>query len=452
MRSLLLLSYKQKLNSGYISRLSNVYSLIILLFAFVTVLSFAVSNYVTQKLTIDLSPDDMATLSGEEIENASSLSEITVKKGDTLSKIFASQQMTQVEIANITKAIKESKIDFAIKPGQVITFDYAVSDKENAQNALNEYLLKEINISIDKTRNIVISKVAGNFQIKDIIVPLKRMFVKHNVQINNSFITALSSIGVSAANIQELVKAYSYEVDFQRQIKSGDTISVLCEKFYTEEGDFAHNGKVLYSSLNLSGSKHNIYWFNDTKNKVAQYFSESGKSIKKSLLRTPINVARISSHYGSRHHPVLGYTKMHKGVDFAAPTGTPILAAGDGVVTEANFVGAYGNLVKIKHSASLTTAYAHASRFASGIKRGSRIKQGQVIAYVGTTGRTTGPHCHFEVIINGKNVNPMSVQSTPGVELKNEALRAFVNHKKILQNYTQKLPENEPLELTNLGV
>lgn len=426
------------------------YSTAALLFAFVVAISFSINNYITKKLTLNISPDIISEIDSQELDGSENLSEVIVKKGDTLSKIFAKQNISSQELSEITKALKAKKIEFNLMPGQVITFEYSVSDIDYSQDSLNDYLLKEVNIALSSTRNIVITKSNGIYEIKDIQAQLKRMFVKHNVKIKNSFVEALMRIGINASNIQELVNAYSYQVDFQRQIKSGDTISVVTEKFYSEDGDFVHGGKVLYSSLNLSGNVHNIYWFKDEKSGSSQYYSENGMSVKRNLLRTPINVARVSSGYGKRHHPVLGYTKMHKGIDFAAPTGTPILAAGDGVIKEMGYRGAYGNIIRIKHSANLTTAYAHASKFPSNLKVGSKVKQGQVVAFVGKTGRATGPHCHFEVIINGKNVNPMSVQTTPGVELKSKSLAMFNKHKKLLQEYLKELEENKPSLLANI--
>lgn len=430
------------------ARSLDTYSAIVILFAFVSILSLAIGNYVTSRVTIDLYRDGSSN-SEEVLEESGSMSEVHVRKGDTLGKIFATQNIVREDRAEILKELKKQKIDITLKPGQVISFDYAVSEEDNSEN-FNNVSLKEITIELSKTRNVVITSSQGKFIVKDILTELKRKFVSNTVKVNSGFMAALMKIGISASNIQELVSVYSHQVDFQRQIKSGDTISVITEKFYTEDGDFAHNGKIIYSSLNISGKNYEIYWFKDPATGAHQYFSESGKSAKRSLLRTPINVARISSGFGRRADPVLGFTKMHKGVDFSAPTGTPIFAAGDGVVKEMGYMGAYGNIVKIKHSPSLTTAYAHASKFASNLRPGSKVKQGQVIAYVGRTGRATGPHCHFEVIINGKHVNPMSVQSTPGIELKKDSLKSFEKHKKMVSDYLRSIQPGKPVELANL--
>ncbi len=449
MKNILLPYYKENSYSKYISKITGMYCIGILLFVFITIASLSISSYVVNKLAFDFYPNDSTILNSDQTTESENLNftEVIVKKGDTLGKIFSNQQMSSYEATSILQSIKKSNINITLKPGQLITFDYNVSDKELSDDALNDYLLKEVTIEVDKAHNIVISKLDGKFVVKDITISLKKMLVKYNVAINNSFIKSLTSIGISAANVQELVNAYSYQVDFQRSIKSGDTISILTEKFYSEDGEFVRGGKVVYSSLNLSGKTYNIYWYKDQKSGNGQYYSENGKSVKRNLLRTPINVARISSNFGNRHHPVLGYTKMHKGVDFAAPNGTPIYAAGDGVITEAGYRGAYGNIVRIKHSSSLATAYAHASKFANNIRPGTKVKQGQVIAYVGSTGRTTGSHCHFEVLINGKHVNPTSVQTVPGQELKNDALKLFHSHKQYLQTQSEKIAPGTPIEV-----
>jgi len=203
------------------------------------------------------------------------------------------------------------------------------------------------------------------------------------------------------------------------------------DKFYTKDGKLSHTGDILYSSLTLGDKKISIYQFVHLDGQVA-YYNEKGESIKKEFLRTPINAARISSKFGMRHHPVLGYSKMHQGIDFAAPVGTPILAAGGGIIESANHnYGNYGRYVRIKHNSTYSTVYAHASRFAKGIKPGSKVVQGQVIAYVGTTGRSTGPHLHYEVLEHGKHINPLKFKFASNSEkLTGKILEQFKQNKK----------------------
>jgi len=213
-------------------------------------------------------------------------------------------------------------------------------------------------------------------------------------------------------------------IDFQRDIRKGDEIEVLYEAFETEDGEFARYGNVLYANLTVGGREYPIYRF-EMDNGDVDYFEPSGISIRKTLMKTPIDGARISSGFGMRHHPVLGYNKMHKGMDFAAPTGTPIYAAGDGVVEKAGRNGGYGNYIRIRHNSKLKTAYAHLHRISSRVKPGARVKQGQIIGKVGTTGRSTGPHLHYEVLLANKQVNPRSVTLPTGEQLVGKNMDRF---------------------------
>jgi murein DD-endopeptidase MepM/ murein hydrolase activator NlpD len=229
--------------------------------------------------------------------------------------------------------------------------------------------------------------------------------------------------------INEVINALSYDVDFQRDIHEGDEIDVVFERLHTDKNVTAGYGKILYISLKLDDRELTLYR-HISKEGFAGYYNAKGESVKKALLKTPINGAHITSSFGMRMHPLLGYTKMHKGIDFGALTGTPIYAAGDGIIEEAGRKGGYGNYVRVKHSSSYATAYAHTSRFAKGIKVGIKVKQGQVIAYVGSTGSSTGPHLHYEIIQNGSPVNPSGVKFRTGQTLAGRDMAEF---KKILQ-------------------
>jgi murein DD-endopeptidase MepM/ murein hydrolase activator NlpD len=313
-------------------------------------------------------------------------------------------------------------------------------------------LLTNVNIVIDKLNFVDIIRDGDFFTIKNTTIPVNKFVTKSSAVINSSLMSALKSIGLSTNAIIELINAYSYQIDFQRQIQSGDTVTVITEKFMTKDGEFSHHGKILYASLTLSGKEYNIYRYKHD-NVADGFFSEEGKSVKRSLLKTPVNVMRISSQYGKRLHPVDGYTKMHRGVDFSAPEGTPIYAAGDGVITELGWKSGYGRWIQIKHSATLSTAYAHSKSFAKNMKVGSKVKQGQIIAYVGRSGKTTGAHLHYEVKIDGRHVNPMSIKTTPGIELAGNTLEKFQKFKTKFQKLSAKLDqkveiaENEMLAL-----
>jgi murein DD-endopeptidase MepM/ murein hydrolase activator NlpD len=210
-----------------------------------------------------------------------------------------------------------------------------------------------------------------------------------------------------------VIRAFSYDVDFQRDIRPGDHFSVLFERFHTADGAVAYDGDIVSASLILSGREMEIHRFK-ARDGVTEYVNRDGKSVRRALLRTPVDGARLSSSFGMRRHPILGYSRMHKGTDFAAASGTPVFAAGTGVIEDAGYRGGYGNYIRIKHDTRISTAYAHLSRFSPVIQRGTRVQQGEVIGYVGTTGRSTGPHLHYEVMRDGHQVNPTSIDLSAG--------------------------------------
>ncbi|WP_137388224.1 peptidoglycan DD-metalloendopeptidase family protein [Rhodoligotrophos defluvii] len=242
-------------------------------------------------------------------------------------------------------------------------------------------------------------------------------------KITSTLYTSAKEQGVPEHIIAEVMRVHSYDVDFERELKPGDEMEV----FYGRplDGSNPKRKVLLYSALTLQGKPTGYYRFTTPDDGITDYYDSSGQSVRKALLRTPISGARTSSGFGMRRHPILGYTKMHAGIDFAAPTGTPIKAAGDGVVEMASRFGAYGNYVRLRHSDPYKTAYAHMSRIARGIQPGTRVRQGQVIGYVGTTGRSTGPHLHYEILVNNRQVNPMKVRIDNGRKLSGEMLALF---------------------------
>jgi murein DD-endopeptidase MepM/ murein hydrolase activator NlpD len=398
------------------------------LLAFVSV---SVNRFVGDSMSITLvkpeySNDELATSV-----------QVSAKKGQTFSKILNAQQIPSEDIRAIISSLKKAGIATPVHIDQKITFGYDTHITESDEDLNTETrVLQQVTLKIDNVKRIEIVRDGLSFKAVELSVPLKRVLAKAHATINGSFMTTAKSLGIATNNIIELTNAYSHHIDFQRQIKSGDKITLVTEKFYTEAGEFSHHGKILYASMNLSGKDYKIYRYDPEGGDKTQYFSEDGKSAKRSLLRTPLNVVRISSRFGSRSHPVHGFTRMHKGVDFAAPMGTPIYAAGDGVVTEVARRSGYGRYIQIKHTPTLSTAYAHASAFAKDLRPGMRVKQGQVIAYVGRDGTATGPHLHYEVKIEGKHVNPLSVKNTPvpalaGLELKKFALFKQQLHKEL---------------------
>lgn len=421
------------------------YFSLLLFTGLVIFVSSSVNRYVnsTMSLTIVALPSP-ETLEDDELDEITQL--VIVKKGDTLKTILQNQKIPNNEILQIIQLVKDETkkepLFGSLKVGQQINFDYEIKilEKDDEDLASEVRVLNKITIAIDKTKSLNITREGDEFFAKKSIIVLNKLLAKSSVTINSNFMSALKSLGLSSNNIIELINSYSHQIDFQRQIKNGDIVTVITEKFVTIDGDFSHHGRVLYVSLNLSGNEYNIYRYSHDNSPSSQsFFSEDGKSVKRSLLRTPVKMVRISSHYGNRKHPTLGYTKMHKGVDFAAPTGTPIYSAGNGVITELGWKSGYGKFVQIKHSQNLSTAYAHASNFAKNLKVGSIVKQGQVIAFVGSTGRTTGAHLHYEVKISGKNVNPMSIKTTPGIELSGKQLAKFKQFKSNIKLVNNKL-------------
>ena len=411
---------------------------LLLFIGLVIFVSFAVNNYVNNTLSITLINSE----ENDEIQSSVSFKEITVKKGDTVRSILIEQNIPKSDIEKIVNLVREGKLSSSLKIGQKITFEYEVKITENDNDDLTSEFtfLNKIIMPVDRLKTIKIVKEGDNFRVEEIIVPLSKKVAKSSVSIESNFISALKKLGLSDNSIIEIINVYSYQIDFQRQIKSGDTATVITEKYVTEDGKFSYHGKVLYVSLNLSGKEYNIYRYSHDNNINNQaFFSEDGKSVKRSLLKTPLKVIKVSSRYGNRKHPILGYTKVHKGVDFVAPAGTPIYSAGNGVITEIGWKSGYGKFIQVKHSSTLSTAYAHASNFAKNLKVGSVVKQGQIIAFVGSTGRATGPHLHYEVKINGKNVNPMSVKTAPDIELSGKSLEKFKQFKRKIKNLNVKL-------------
>lgn len=243
--------------------------------------------------------------------------------------------------------------------------------------------------------------------------------------IDDSLYLAASRAGVPPQIIVELIRVYSFDVDFQREIRAGDRFEILYERAVAQEDGRYEDGNILYAKLTLRGRERPLYRHVTVDKGEVDYFDGEGRSVRKALMKTPIDGARLTSRFGPRRHPVLGYTRMHQGADFGAPTGTPIYAAGNGVVERASRYGSYGNYIRIRHNSTYTTVYAHLSRYGRGIRAGRRVEQGEVIGYVGATGRVTGAHLHYEVFVNGRRVDPLKLKLPSGRTLKGEALAAF---------------------------
>ena len=341
--------------------------------------------------------------------------EYEIKNNDTVEKILKKFKIRDLDIKNISFKLKEKKLA-NIYSGRKLLI--VLKKLEDGSKTIVSFLYP-----INNTTSVEVRKVQNNFIVKENILQLyKKEVVVKKVITNNLYSSAVSS-GVEPNIIVEFARVFGFEVDFQRDIRKGDWFEILYEKFEDDNNKVRDTGKIIYASMYVNGEEINLYNFR-YKNEEDHY-DIKGKSITKSLMKTPINGARLSSSYGMRKHPILGYNKMHRGTDFAAPSGTPIMASGSGTVTRARWCGGGGNCVKIKHNSTYETIYAHMKAFAKGIKEGRKVKQGQIIGYVGSTGLSTGPHLHYEVIVNGKKVNSQKLKLPSGKTLKGEERKQF---------------------------
>jgi len=347
-----------------------------------------------------------------------------VQKGDTFENIIGSVNLPAQEKKKFYKIIKKQKEIKSLKQNQKVYFKLDTKDTIK---------ILEFKLEIDKKRDLVLLRVNNkkDFISKIIEKNLTKVIVFKEGRIDSSLYNTATELGIKPNTIIEFARLYGFQVDFQRDIWKGDTFQIIYEQFENEDGSLIESGDIIYSNLNIQGNDLNLYKF-ILGNKEIDYFDENGRSMRKTLMKTPINGARLSSPFGKRKHPILGFTKMHTGTDFAAPTGTPIMASGDGVVTRAQWCGGGGNCVKIKHNSTYQTVYAHMSKFGRGIKKGVKVRQGQIIGYVGSTGLSTGPHLHYEVIENGKKINSQKLRLPSGKTLKGEQRNRFeVNKIKI---------------------
>ena len=338
-----------------------------------------------------------------------------IKNNDTVEKILREFRVNNSDIKDISLKLKQKKLA-SIYPGRKLSL--IIKKLEDGSNTIVNFVYP-----VNNTTSIEIRKSQNNFIINENILQLyKKEVVVKNIIKTNLYSSAVES-GIEPNIIVEFARVFGFEVDFQRDIRNGDWFEILYEKFEDDNNKVRDTGKIIYASMYVNGEEINLYNFKY--NNEEEYYDIKGKSITKSLMKTPINGARLSSSFGMRKHPILGYNKMHRGTDFAAPSGTPIMASGSGTVTRARWCGGGGNCVKIKHNSTYETIYAHMKAFAKGIKEGRKVRQGQVIGYVGSTGLSTGPHLHYEVIVNGKKVNSQKLKLPSGKTLKGEERKQF---------------------------
>ena len=345
-----------------------------------------------------------------------------IKKGDTIQKILKKLKIQNNEISTIINKYKKygnpnqllagSKIDIVVEK--------KLSQESNSIAKFSVPITNSTTIEIFKDEN-------NNILSKKIITKLyKKKILVENVIKKNLYTSAVEA-KISPDTIIEFARIFGFEIDFQRDIRKNDYFKILYEKYFDENGEFVNSGSILYAHMSVNDREITLYKFGDDKN--YGYFDIHGKSVEKALMKTPINGARLSSSFGMRKHPILGYSKKHMGTDFAAPMGTPIMASGSGTVIVAKWCGGGGNCIKIKHNSTYETIYAHMKSFSKIIRKGKKVRQGQIIGYVGSTGLSTGPHLHYEVIINGKKVNSQTLNLPSGKVLKNNERTLFEIHR-----------------------
>jgi len=339
-----------------------------------------------------------------------------ISKGETFNKILSNYSISNSEIIKVKKNLISDYNLNNLKTGLNIKFTI---DKSNNKKIITFILPVSRTEKILLTRNLE----TNLFEKKKIITNLIKKTVFKEGKILQSLYKTAIDLKVQPNIIIEFARIYGFQVDFQRDIRKNDNFQIMYEVFEDDNGKIFETGNIIFADLKLSGINNAFYYF-DKKGSEGHY-DENGKSIKKALMKTPINGARLSSSFGMRKHPIDGYNKMHKGTDFAAPMGTPIMASGDGVITRARWCGGGGNCIKIRHNSTYETIYAHMKNFGRGIREGVRVKQGQIIGYVGSTGKSTGPHLHYEVVKNGKKINSQKLKLPSGKILKSKDRKLF---------------------------
>ena len=339
-----------------------------------------------------------------------------ISKGETFDKILNDYSISSEEIIEIKKNLNSEYNLNNLKTNLDIKFTIDQSNNKKITSFL---------FPISRTKKIQLTRnlETNLFEKKTILTNLIKKVIYREGKILQSLYKTAVDLNVQANIIIEYARIYGFQIDFQRDIRKNDNFKIIYEVFEDENGKVFETGNILFADLKLSGVNNSLYYFN--KKGSEGHYDSNGKSVEKALMKTPINGARLSSPFGMRKHPIDGFNKMHRGTDFAAPSGTPIMASGSGVITRARWCGGGGNCIKIKHNSTYETIYAHMKSFARGIKEGVRVKQGQIIGYVGSTGKSTGPHLHYEVIVNGKKVNSQKLKLPSGKILKGNTRKMF---------------------------
>ena len=338
-----------------------------------------------------------------------------IKSGETFDKILESYSINKEEIIAIKKNLSKKININRLNTNQKIQINL-----DQTNNKIKNFIFQ-----ISNTEKIFLSRKNQEKKFNQEIITLKldkKIIYKENIILQSLYKSAMDE-KIPANTIVEFARIYGFQVDFQRDIRKQDKFQIMYEVFVDENKKIIETGEILFANLKLSGQDNSLYFFNEQGSEG--HYDKNGKSVQKALMKTPINGARLSSSFGMRKHPIDGFNKMHRGTDFAAPMGTPIMASGNGIIQKAGWCGGGGNCIKIRHNSTYETVYAHMSKFARGIKSGVRVKQGQTIGYVGSTGKSTGPHLHYEVIVNGKKINSQTLKLPSGKILKGKNRKLF---------------------------
>ena len=345
-----------------------------------------------------------------------------IKKGDTIQKILKKLKVQNNDIQNVIDQYKKYGNPNKLLVGNKIDIivEKSLSTNKNTIVKFSAPITKSTTIAITKNED---NKIISN---KIITKLYKRKILSENI-IKKNLYSSATEVNINPDTIIEFARIFGFEIDFQRDIRKNDYFKIVYAKYFDENGEFVKSGSILYAHMSVNGREITLYKFGNDKS--YGYFNINGKSVEKALMKTPINGARLSSSFGMRKHPIQGFNKMHTGTDFAAPMGTPIMASGSGTITRAKWCGGGGNCIKIKHNSTYETIYAHMKSFAAGMKVGKKVRQGQIIGYVGSTGMSTGPHLHYEVIINGKKINSQKLKLPSGKVLKDDERKQFEIHR-----------------------
>ena len=346
-----------------------------------------------------------------------------ISQGENFNSILKKHGIPLKEINKIKKILSKKNNLNKLKNNQTIKFTIDLTDSKKIINFLYP-------VSRTKKIKLVRDSSNDNFEYLEINTDLNKRFSYKEGKITQSLYKTATNLKIQPNIIVEFARLYGFQIDFQRDIRKNDSFQIIYEVFEDDNKKIIETGKIIFANMILGRQENELYFFENKKKEG--HYDKNGKSAKKALMKTPINGARLSSRFGMRKHPILGFNKLHRGTDFAAPEGTPVMASGDGIVIRSRWCGGGGNCVKIKHNSTYSTVYAHFSKFASGIKEGVRVKQGRVIGYVGSTGMSTGPHLHYEVIENGKKINSQKLKLPSGKSLGGEERKLFeVNKIKI---------------------